>query len=78
MYNITFDKRTFFDPKYEELERLPIEIIQHKVDLLDKGERRQDTASILDTLLVLDNLIKESITIAIDLPKSIEIESTLP
>ena len=78
IYNVTFDKRTFFNPKREELERLPTKIIQHEVDLLDKGERRQDTTSILDTLLVLDNLIEESITIAINPLESTEIENVLP
>ena len=78
IYNITFDKRTFFDPKRKELERLSTKIIRHEVDLLDKGERRRDTALILDILLVLDNLIEESITIAINPPKSIKTESILP
>ena len=76
--NVTFDERTFFDPKREELERLPTEITRYEVDLLDKGERRRDVASILDMLLVLDDPIEESIIMAVDPPESTETESMLP
>ena len=76
--NVTFDERTFFDPKREELERLPTEITRREADLLDEGERRRDAASILDTLLALDDPIEESITMAVDPPESTETESTPP
>ena len=76
--NVTFDERTFFDPKREELERLPTEITWCEVDLLDEGERRRDATLILDALLVLDDLIEESITVAVDPPESTETESALP
>ena len=63
--NVTFDEQIFFDLKYKELERQPIEIIRREADLLYKEEDEQDAILVLQRLLVFDEPIKESIIVVV-------------